>query len=428
MVACARARLVAALLSASVLSSGCVLLGASVSGAASGRVMSSATVRAPGIAGCSMLPSTNVWNTPVTNLPVMANSDQLVAAIGASSPLHPDFGSGTWDGAPIGIPFTVVPSTQAGVSVRFHYASESDPGPYPIPANPKVEGGPGGTGDRHVLIVQRGTCKDFELFAAKPISSSTSWKAGSGAIFSMGSNALRPAGWTSADAAGLPILAGLARPGEVANGAINHALRITVPVSAQRYLWPARHEAGSASGIVPMGLRLRLKASVDISSFPASDQVILQALKTYGAIVADNGSPWYLSGVPSAAWNNDTLHLLTQITGSDFEAVDESCLQVSVNSGSGEPDELPCGLAPARASGGIDGRGDPRRLDADVPQWSLTSTVSSEGHQGSVECVEGRVHLRERRPQQWARRRSVVRRCAGADRREVLHDPTGLRC
>jgi hypothetical protein len=331
------------LLSAALLSSGLVVADASSSGAASGRSLSSATVRAPGIAGCSMLPASNVWNTPVTNLPVMTNSAQLVAAIGASSPLHPDFGSGTWKGAPIGIPFTVVPSTQPGVSVRFHYASESDPGPYPIPGDPKIEGGPNGTGDRHVLLVQRGTCKDFELFDAKPIPGSTSWRAGSGAIFSMGSNALRPAGWTSADAAGLPILAGLARPGEVANGVIDHALRITVPVSAQSYLWPARHEAGSSSGIVPMGLRLRLKASVDISSFPSSDQVILQALKTYGAIVADNGSPWYLSGVPSAAWNNTTLHLLTQITGSDFEAVDESCLQVSASSGAANPANCPSG-------------------------------------------------------------------------------------
>ena len=218
-----------------------------------------------------------------------------------ASPLHPDFGSGTWDGAPIGIPITRVPSTQPLVSVKFTYSSQSDQGPYPVPAKPQIEGGPSGTDDRHVLIVQQGTCKDFELFNARPVVGSTSWRAGSGAIFSMESNALRPAGWTSADAAGLPILPGLAREGEVAGGVISHALRMTVPVSAMSYLWPARHEAGSPAGIVPMGLRLRLKASVDLSSFPASDQVILQALKTYGAIVADNGSPWYLSGVPSAA-------------------------------------------------------------------------------------------------------------------------------
>jgi len=341
MLAGARSRLLASLLSVALLSGGWVLVGASSGGALSGRARSSVTVRSTAIAGCSMLPASNVWNTPVANLPVASNSDALVAAIGANSPLHPDFGAGTWNGAPIGIPFTVVPSTQMGVSVRFKYASQSDPGPYPVPAKPKIEGGPLGTGDRHVLIVQQGTCQDFELFNAKPLSSSTSWKAGSGAIFPMGSNELRPAGWTSADAAGLPILAGLARPGEVASGVINHALRITVPVSAQSYLWPARHEAGSSTGIVPMGLRLRLKASVDLSAFPASDQVILQALKTYGAIVADNGSPWYISGVPSAAWNNDTLHQLTQIKGSDFEAVNESCLQVSASSGAANPANCP---------------------------------------------------------------------------------------
>ena len=334
-----RTRSVVMLLSLVMLVSESVSSVASPSGAASPLGLSAA---APSrIAGCALLPSSNVWNTPVSNLPVAANSEAVVAAIGAGSPLHPDFGSGTWAGSPIGIPYSVVPSTQAGVSVHFSYSSESDHGPYPVPAHPKIVGGRSGTGDRHVLLVQRGTCKDFELYDAWPVAHSTGWTAGSGAIFPLGSNALRPAGWTSADAAGLPILAGLVRPVDVARGAITHALRLTVPVSAASYVWPARHQAGSVTGIVPMGLRLRLKASVDLSSFPAPDRVILQALKTYGAIVADNGAPWYLSGVPSAQWNNDTLHLLSRITGSDFEAVDESCLQVSANSGEANPANCP---------------------------------------------------------------------------------------
>ena len=264
-----RTRSVVMLLSLVMLVSESVSSVASPSGAASPLGLSAA---APSrIAGCALLPSSNVWNTPVSNLPVAANSAAVVAAIGAGSPLHPDFGSGTWAGSPIGIPYSVVPSTQAGVSVHFSYSSESDHGPYPVPAHPKIEGGRSGTGDRHVLLVQRGTCKDFELYDAWPVAHSTGWTAGSGAIFPLGSNALRPAGWTSADAAGLPILAGLVRPVDVARGAITHALRLTVPVSAASYVWPARHQAGSVTGIVPMGLRLRLKASVDLSSFPAPD-------------------------------------------------------------------------------------------------------------------------------------------------------------
>jgi hypothetical protein len=292
----------------------------------------------PGAPGCTVLPADNVWHATVTDLPVDPNSATYIASIGDSAPLHPDFGAGKYDGEPIGIPYNVVPASQPFVPVTFTYASESDPGPYPIPKNPLIEGGPRSHGDRHVLLVDAGTCTDYELYAAHSHHRGRSWTAGSGAMFPLGSDALRPAGWTSADAAGLPILPGLVRPDEVAAGVIDHAIRVTVPATDDTYIWPARHEAGTANpSRPPMGLRLRLKASVDISGFPAMDQVILQALKTYGMIVADNGSPWYISGVPSSYWNNTTLHDLTQITGSDFEVVDESCLMVSADSGATDP-------------------------------------------------------------------------------------------
>ncbi len=298
----------------------------------------------PGAPACGVLPSDNVWHANVSDLPVDPDSATYIASIGASSPLHPDFGAGKYKGQPIGIPYNVVPSSQPTVPVQFTYASESDPGPYPIPKKPQIEGGPHSKGDRHVLVVDSGTCTDDELYAAYPRHGGTSWRAGSGAVFALGSDALRPAGWTSADAAGLPILPGLVRPDEVAAGVIDHAIRFTVPASDDTYIWPARHEAGTANpSLPPMGLRLRLKASVDISTFPAMDQVILQALKTYGMIVADNGSPWYISGVPSSYWNNTTLHDLTQITGSDFEVVDESCLMVNADSAATDPAQCGAG-------------------------------------------------------------------------------------
>jgi hypothetical protein len=296
----------------------------------------------PSAPGCAVLPADNVWHADVSNLPVDPQSATYIASIGASSPLHPDFGSGKYHGQPIGIPDNVVPGSQPFVPVQFSDASESDPGPYPVPKKALIEGGPRSKGDRHVLVVDAGNCTDYELYAAHPRHGGKSWRAGSGAVFGLGSDALRTAGWTSADAAGLPILPGLVRPDEVSAGVIDHAIRVTVPATNDTYIWPARHQAGRANAALPpLGLRLRLKASVDISQFPASDQVILQALKTYGMIVADNGSPWYISGVPSAFWNNDTLHQLTQITGSDFEVVDESCLMVSADSGATDPSQ--CG-------------------------------------------------------------------------------------
>jgi hypothetical protein len=282
---------------------------------------------------CTIAPPTSVWRTPVASLPVAADSTAIVDAIGAGAPLHPDFGAGLWDGAPIGIPYTVVPHDERRVHVSFLYASESDRVGYPVPRHPHIEGGPGSTGDRHVLLVDHSTCVDYELYDAKPVAGSVNWTAGSGAVFNLHSNALRPAGWTSADAAGLAILPGLVRPEEVASGVIDHAIRVTVPETDARFVWPARHEAGvDNAGLPPMGLRLRLKASVPIGGYPRVDRIILQALKTYGMIVADNGSPWYLSGVPSARWNNDLLHELDGIVGADFQVVDESCLEVSANS------------------------------------------------------------------------------------------------
>jgi hypothetical protein len=286
-----------------------------------------------GTRSCPVAPADSVWRTPIASLPVAANSTALIAAIGASSPLHPDFGSGLWDGGPIGIPYTVVPNSQRRVHVSFLYASESDRVGYPIPAHPQIEGGPGATGDRHVLVVDKTSCTDYELYDARPIAHSVNWSAGSGAVFNLRSDALRPATWTSADAAGLAILPGLVRPEDVVSGVIDHAIRVTVPETDARFVWPARHEAGvDDASLPPMGLRLRLKASVPIAAYPRVDRIILQALKTYGMIVADNGSPWYLSGVPSAKWNNDQLHLLDGIVGSDFEVVNESCLMVSPSS------------------------------------------------------------------------------------------------
>jgi hypothetical protein len=267
----------------------------------------------PGARSCPLFPADNPWNERVDRLPVAAGSSSLIAAIGLDAPVHPDFGS--FSG--YGIPFTVVGHSTKRVPVSFDYASESDKGPYPLPAHPRIEGG----GDRHVLLVDRDACKLYELFAASR--QGAGWHAGSGAIWNLRSNHLRPAGWTSADAAGLPILPGLVRYDEVASGAIRHALRFTASRTSNRYVWPARHFAGSAdASLPPMGLRVRLKASVDISQYGRQARVVLQALKTYGMILADNGSPWYISGASDPHFNDDVLHALGKITGADFEVVD----------------------------------------------------------------------------------------------------------
>ena len=287
----------------------------------------------PKIAGCPLFPVDSIWNVRVDMLPVDPASAAYVATIGADTGLHPDFGSGEWppgSGSPIGIPFDVVPPTQPLVPVTFLYADESDPGPYPIPPDASIEGGPASTGDRHVLVLETGSCALYELFDAHPMDGGAWWNAGSGAVFPLDSYALRPDGWTSADAAGLPILPGLVRYDEVAAGSIDHALRFTAPETRRAYVWPARHFASSLTGAQypPMGQRFRLRADFDISGFSPAVRVILRALKEYGMMLADNGSAWFISGVPDERWDNEILAELGAVTGSSFEAVDVSSLIV----------------------------------------------------------------------------------------------------
>jgi hypothetical protein len=303
-----------------------VRLIALVAGIALIGVASAHALRVPGAPKCPIFPATNAWNERVDTLPVAANSAQLIQSIGLSTGLHPDFGSGLYDGQPIGIPYDVVSKQTKRLRVKFDYADESDKGPYPIPKSVHIEGGRASTGDRHALLLDKDSCKLYELYALYPRSGGRT--AGSGAIFNLRSNALRPAGWTSADAAGLPIFPGLARYAEVARGVIDHALRFTAARTKRAYVYPARHYASSSDdpALPPMGLRVRLKATVDISGFPKQARVVLQALKTYGMILADNGSNWYISGAPNPHWSNDDLHSLGRITGSMFDVVDTSSL------------------------------------------------------------------------------------------------------
>jgi hypothetical protein len=283
---------------------------------------------APRVGGCPVFPKNNPWNQRVDRLPVVANSDAIVNSIGLRDTMHADFGSGLWDGGPIGIPFTTVAGSQARVPVSFEYADESDRGPYPIPPRAPIEGGRGADGDRHVIVVDRKRCRLYELFAAYPRGGGASWAAGSGAIWNLRSNRLRPRGWTSADAAGLPILPGLARYDEVKRGHIDHALRFTADRTRQAFIYPARHFASDLTNrnLPAMGQRLRLSRGYDISRFPRQARIVLKALKRHGMILADNGSSWYLSGAPDPRWSNDQLHTLDQVPGSAFEVVDTSKL------------------------------------------------------------------------------------------------------
>ena len=316
---------------------------------------SAQALRMPAAPRCPVFPKTNPWNQRVDTLPVAGNSTEIISSIGAGTGLHADFGSGLWEGAPIGIPITVVGRRQAKSRVAFEYADESDRGRYPIPRNVKIEGGRSSTGDRHALIVDRDACRLYELYALYPAKSgfgrdstvSTGhfrrprgqsphslttapqaapqhgWRAGSGAIWSLRSNRLRPAGWTSADAAGLPILPGLARYDEVRRGVIDHALRFTVQRTRRAYVFPARHFASNSTdpSLPPMGLRVRLNASFDVGGYPRQARIVLAALKRYGMLVADNGSSWYITGAPDPHWSNDQLHTLGRVKGSDFEVV-----------------------------------------------------------------------------------------------------------
>ena len=282
-------------------------------------VGSAGALRLPAAPHCLIFPKSNVWNKRVDKLPVTRNSARIINSIGLDTGLHPDFGSGKYGGGPIGIPFNVISRRTKRVHLSFDYADESDKGPYPIPRHVKVEYG----SDHHALMVDRSRCKLYEVFALH------GHHAGSGAIWSLRSNHLRPKGWTSADAAGLPIFPGLVRWDEVKRGRINHALRFTVEKSRRAYIYPARHFASNSDNpdYPPMGLRVRLKANVDISHFPRQPRIVLKALKRYGMIVADNGANWYISGAPNRHWSNDQLHRLGRIPGRDFEVVDTSNLR-----------------------------------------------------------------------------------------------------
>jgi len=275
--------------------------------------------------GAQIFPADNPWNTPVDTLPVDPNSDDLIDSIGRYTTLHPDFGA-NWNGGPFGIPYIVVSGDTPRVNVTFQFASESDTGPYPIASNAPIEGGPNSSDDRHIITIDRDNRSLYELYAAYPPNrTGDPWRAGSGAIWDMDSNDLRPAGDTSADAAGLPIFPGLVRYDEVyERGEINHALRFTVSTSRRAYVYPARHSASSHtdSDLPPMGMRVRLKASFDISGFSEANQVVLRALKKYGMMVADNGSDWYISGVADARWDDDELRELKGIEGGNFEVVE----------------------------------------------------------------------------------------------------------
>ena len=274
--------------------------------------------------GKQLFPSDNPWNQDISSAPVDPNSTRLIAAIGNDGQLHPDFGT-VYRGAPNGIPYIVVGGSQPLVPVNFTaYGAESDPGPYPVPRNAPIEGGPNSDGDRHVIVVDRDRWKLYEMFSSAPTITGSTWNAKSGAVFDLNSNAVRPEGWTSADAAGMPIFPGLVRYDEVfEQREIRHALRFTVAHTRKAYVYPARHYASYSDdpNLPPMGMRVRLKASFDISQFSAANKVILRALKRYGMFVADNGSNWFLSGAPDPRWSDDDLGILKIVRGSNFEVV-----------------------------------------------------------------------------------------------------------
>ncbi len=281
------------------------------------------------VGGCQIFPQNNFWNTPVNDLPVHSLSSAWINSIGRNRGFHMDFGSGTWDGGLIGIPFNLITTPVTAKTVTFYYPDESDAGPYPIPTNPAIEYG----SDHHILTINTNNCTLYEIYDASQ--SSGNWYAGSGAIWDLNSNTLRPNGWTSADAAGLPIFPGLARYEEILAGEITHALRFTTNCTANYYIWPARHvaQSGTCTTPVPFGARFRLKADYNISGFSPQAQIILLTMKKYGIVLADNGSPWYVTGTPNEGWNNDILHELDVVTGNNFEAVDTSSMMVNINSG-----------------------------------------------------------------------------------------------
>jgi hypothetical protein len=313
-------------------------------------------------------PSDNLWNTNIANAPVDPNSANLINYIGASVTLHPDFGAGTYAGSTIGIPYQIEGATQPKVPVKLTaYPSESDPGPMPIPANALIEGYPKpGNGDRHVLVLDQGGCWLYELYHAAI--KNGAWSAGSSAIWDLTIDSQRPYTWTSADAAGLPIFVGLVRYDEVAAGVIKHAVRFTVPTSRQAFTPPASHWASSVTdpNAPPMGMRIRLKASFNISGLSPANQVILTALKQYGMILADNGSAIYISGMPDNNWNNNDLGALKSITASSFEVVQMNQIYT--------PSNVPTGPSPVVASF----TANPTTVSAGQPvtlSWSVTGAI-----------------------------------------------------
>ena len=362
--------------------------------------------------GCArtvpMFPADNVWNTNISQLPVDPHSAEWLASMdSATTNLHPDFGPSGDPSNPYGIPYTVVSPSQPLVNVTFQYASESDPGPYPFgPATP-IEGGAQSTGDRHALMVNPTTCTLYELYDAQYSASGST--AGSGAIWNLKSNALRPSGWTSADAAGLPILPGLVRYDEVQSGTITHAIRMTAESTDTSFIWPARHEAGSSSNpdLPPMGARFRLKASYDISGYSPQAQVVLRAMQQYGLILADNGSNWYFGGTADPAWPSALVNELKEVPASAFEAVDESSLMVDPNSGQARQTggAVSCSTAPgyrlAAADGGVfsfcdpvlrkHGRAHPRPAHRGHGRYARRQGLLAGGGR------RGHLHLRRRR-------------------------------
>jgi hypothetical protein len=284
---------------------------------------SAEALRVPAAPRCPIFPTSNPWNQRVDRLPVARNSSAIIASIGTGAGLHADFGSGVWQGSPIGIPFDVVTSKTPRSRVSFEYADESDRVGYPIPKYVHIEGG----SDHHALLLDRSACRLYELGGLERRGGR--WHAWAGATWRLRSNRVRPAGWTSADAAGLPIFPGLARYDEVRRGVIDHALRFTVQRTRRAYVYPARHYASDLTdpNLPPMGLRVRLRRSFDVRSFPRQARVVLVALKRYGMMVADNGADWYITGAPNRGWSNDQLHTLGRVKGSDFEVVDASKLR-----------------------------------------------------------------------------------------------------
>ncbi len=312
----------------------CALLAALLPGASvlPGAALAAAKPAGPRVAGCPVFPANNWWNRDISRMPIHARSGQWLSHMSTSRRLHPDFGPSYGDGPNYGIPITVVAKTHRKVPVRFSYASESDKVGYPFGPDTKIEGGRNSGGDMHAIVVQKGTCRLFETWATR--TGSGRWVAGSGATWSLKSNALRPNTWTSADAAGLPILPGLLRWNEVKAGAVRHAIRFTTDVTSSHHVWPARHDAGSQSSLAypPMGARFRLKAAYPLKGYGTYARRVLVAMKHYGLVLADNGSPWFFQGERNAHWPPAMVEALKHIPASAFVAVDTSRLRINANS------------------------------------------------------------------------------------------------